>query len=178
MVTKDSSVLSPEPGPCLNLTASMWMAAQSSIKQRSESIISTLQAFKADLYFCVGPTPLCVSFNLYFCVVVRVDVPYTCTPLVCCPRACCWSNPQYHGKSRRSSGSLKHYRFKVLYYSSHTQSYRVQSVVKCKYRIYIKLLFKTTKRRPQRNGRWRHSFNLHKDLYHGRSALFVTVVDN
>ncbi len=64
MVTKDSSVLSPEPGPCLNLTANMWMAAQSSIKQRSESIISTLQAFKAD-YTSVSDLRHCVSVLIY-----------------------------------------------------------------------------------------------------------------
>ncbi len=41
-----------------------------------------------------------------------------------------------------------------------------------KYQI-IKSLFKTTKRRRQQNSRRWHSFNLYKDVYHGRSTLFV-----
>lgn len=45
MVTKGSSARSPEPGLCQNLTANMWTAAPSSIKQRSVSTLSRLQAF-------------------------------------------------------------------------------------------------------------------------------------
>lgn len=45
MGTKDSSAPNPEPGLCLNLTANMWTAAPSSIKQKSEFTISRLQVF-------------------------------------------------------------------------------------------------------------------------------------
>ncbi len=75
------------------------------------------------------------------------------TASVQCPRACCWCNPQYHGKCwRRSASSEKPWRRQIN---------------------IIKSLFKTIKRRQQRNRRRWHSFNLHKDVYHGRSTLFV-----
>ncbi len=60
MVMKDSSVLSPEPGPCLNLTANMWTAAQSSINQRSESTISRLQAFRLVVWTTVLACCICM----------------------------------------------------------------------------------------------------------------------
>ncbi len=93
--------------------------------------------------------------NLYFCVVFRVVVQYTCGPLECGVHGhVAGVTTQYHDKSRRRRGSSE-------------KPWRRQINI-------IKSLFKTTKRRQQRNRRRWHSFNLHKDVYHGRSALFVT----
>ncbi len=100
------------------------------------------------LYFCV-------SFHLYFCVVVCIDVQYTCGPLVYGHVACVT-----HSSTAKAEVEAARWRSIIAVTAAN------------KYQI-IKSLFKTTKRRPQRNRRRWQSFNLHKDLYHGRSTLFV-----
>ncbi len=98
---------------------------------------------------------LCVGFHLYFCVVVRVDVQYTCKPLVY----------SIHGHvacvTRSTTAKLKKKQL-VGEASAVTEANKYQRTDH---------LFKTTKKRQQRNRRRWHSFNLHKDLYHGRTNV-------
>ncbi len=102
---------------------------------------------------------LYVGFHLYFCVVIRVNVQYTCGPLVY----------SVHGhvtgvtRSTTAKPEEEAARWRSIIAITAANKYKI---------ITLNHYLKLQKRGQQRNRRWR-SFNIHKDVYHGRSTLLV-----